>query len=1441
MKKKNKWLERLILSVLSLVMCIAILPIQNISAAEVQPKGYVIVSVEKFTLDEGWIVEPRVVPYFENKETAGYAVARALGDNNFNRGSASADTNIGYLASVRDQESPTTKVPQDIAEKLGENLKKRQSPEWLGEFDYFTGAGWMYSVNNVHPGDGMSNCKVKNNDVIRVHFTMIGGEDNNTDKTELTRQVAQINSANNKDELLKHSKLEEAYDDAKIALQERNTTQERVDQALAQLKEAQENPDGSDPEPEGYHLIYDPNGAVGSVVDDTLYKTGDTAQLKSSRPLNYPEDKFFSHWNTKSDGSGDMYLESANLRFEDKDITLYAIWDDLYTVTYDKNLESGGDNITMPVDTNSYFPGRKVTVRSLYQSPAGKVFKEWNTNADGTGEAYTANSQMTMGHENITLYAIWADGYTITYDANGGDGNPPSDGRKFIEGQKMNVGSGSLTKGNQKCSKWNTKPDGTGTTYKPNETLVFGAENIILYAVYEDAYRLSYDLNGGTGKLPSNSSLSLEGATWTVRNGTSMRKGDDVFKEWNTKPDGTGTTYHNKDFLVFGKEDVTLYAIYTQGYRVFYELNGGSGDIVDDNVYCDGNEVKVSSKTPTAPERMKFKEWNSNQWGTGTSYKGSFIFSGEKDVHLYAIYGEGHRLTYDFNGGTGEVYIDNNLYLPGEFASLQWRGEGVPTPPEGKVFAGWTLDKDQPKATVSIQAFPEQDTTVYAVYKDGLKVNYDLNGGKGTTPTVEGLKGGYNDTTFRVNNGSGITAPDGLHLKEWNTMPDGSGTTISLGSSLDVNPFIEDGKTELTLYAVYKPKYTITYDTNDGSEVNDNATYYEGDSMYVTRTVPVKEGVEFRRWNTEKDGSGMDYTAGEVITCGAGNITLYARWSANQVIYDANGGTNAPTDETLYGINTEVVAQKYEDMSAPEGKLFKEWNTKADGSGTSVASGEAFRIAKGNITLYAIWMDQEQQELIKAKEEGKAELDNYKNIDDYRDEQKAELKEAIEAGKKAIDEANDKIAVKQAVKNAKSVIDAIKTDTQLKDEEAAKIVIEQIMLLPAVNELTLENKVAVTEARVAYDNLTDTQKALVSNVSVLKAAEAQINFLEAQEIEDIEAAKNVSDQIASLPSVETLTLDHQKEVASARVAYERLTEKQQTHVTNLNTLEMAEARIKELIEEAKDDQAAIEPVIAMIDSLGEITLDKAESVYAARIAYDKLTEKQQKLVTNYDVLEAAEKAINQLEKNGAQTVSDMIDALPALDKLTLSDKYAVAEARAAFNELTENQKLLVENEKALNDAEAKIIELQEAADKAENDQKIAEAVINQIKSLPAVKDLTLEDKAIVEAVRVAYNSLSAVQRSYVSKDSLKVLEAVEAQILKLEEATSQPNPSLTTEPTPGGVSGNGGNAGSGHGAGSNTNTGITAGKSGAVWGSLALIAVAAGITGIRVSRRRKTK
>ena len=150
----------------------------------------------------------------------------------------------------------------------------------------------------------------------------------------------------------------------------------------------------------------------------------------------------------------------------------------------------------------------------------------------------------------------------------------------------------------------------------------------------------------------------------------------------------------------------------------------------------------------------------------------------------------------------------------------------------------------------------------------------------------------------------------------------------------------------------------------------------------------------------------------------------------------------------------------------------------------------------------------------------------------------------------------------------------------------------------------------------------------------------------AQEIADKAAAKAVDNLIDAIGDV-TLTDDCKAKIDAARKAYNALTDEQKALVSKLDILTDAEAKLAQLKKEAAD-KAAVDDVIAKIDAIGKVKLDKDSKakITAARAAYDALDDELKAQVTNYNTLLAAEKRYQQLrDKQNANdgSTSDSAD------------------------------------------------------------------------------------------------------------------------------------------------------------------------------------------------------
>lgn len=151
-----------------------------------EPDGYVVMSVEKLTLGQGFIMEPQRVPYYKGENLA-KVLDRALTSIGREYEYTRSLEDGFYLSAVEDPDRPSigTTIPAYIlnmwaaAKAVSPNIKSiahtdTSDPDFLGEFDYYSQSGWMISVNNSFPPVGAASISAADGLVVRWQFSLIG-------------------------------------------------------------------------------------------------------------------------------------------------------------------------------------------------------------------------------------------------------------------------------------------------------------------------------------------------------------------------------------------------------------------------------------------------------------------------------------------------------------------------------------------------------------------------------------------------------------------------------------------------------------------------------------------------------------------------------------------------------------------------------------------------------------------------------------------------------------------------------------------------------------------------------------------------------------------------------------------------------------------------------------------------------------------------------------------------------------------------------------------------------------------------------------------------------------------------------------------------------------------------------------------------------------------
>ncbi len=213
-------------------------------------------------------------------------------------------------------------------------------------------------------------------------------------------------------------------------------------------------------------------------------------------------------WSEYADGAGEIYYVQEEESEEDigtfapiKDTMLYAIWSpEQKTVILD------GQGAEEQIQTEIVFTFDKVVPTVVIPIRKQYVFQGYYIGVngtgikviekDGTGNIVTNNKNSCFDTID-TLYAYWIPEKQIIYDANYSplDSNCPTMEVTWIEEGKTGayLSKNLFTKIGYHFVCWNTKPDGSGTSYNDGQYIDNVTTRITLYAQWEkNTYKVHY-------------------------------------------------------------------------------------------------------------------------------------------------------------------------------------------------------------------------------------------------------------------------------------------------------------------------------------------------------------------------------------------------------------------------------------------------------------------------------------------------------------------------------------------------------------------------------------------------------------------------------------------------------------------------------------------------------------------------------------------------------------------------------------------------------------------------------------------------------------------------------------------------------------------------------------------------------------------------------------
>ena len=432
---------------------------------------------------------------------------------------------------------------------------------------------------------------------------------------------------------------------------------------------------------------------------------------------------------------------------------------------------------------------------------------------------------------------------------------------------------------------WNTKADGSGTSYADSETVNnLTTENeatITFYAQWKaNAYAVLFDKTGGESGTESVNAFydsDMPAATAPRYDGYGFAG---YF-------DADGVQYYDSEMnsvRVWDKtKNATLYARW-EGKTFTVTFDKESGIEGTSSVAAVFNENMPSASAPSKVGYI-FKGYFDERNGAGTQYYSEDMTSVSKwnkssAATLYAYWeARTYTVSFDYNGGNG-----NNDDVISTYDSNMPTITDIPTR-NGYIFTGYFDainggEKYYNADLTSAKAWDKvENTTLYAQW---IGVNYSVifDGNGNTSETMENQSFVYG-TSQNLN--ENLFVRTGYTFKGWNTEADGRGTNYSNCAS--VNNLTTEHNGTVVLYAqwianTYRVSlgdkigpYRVSFDLNGGNGDISSQTITETNPLTYP-TNPTKNGYIFGGWYLDA-GCTQEYDFSGVINK---DFTLYARW-----------------------------------------------------------------------------------------------------------------------------------------------------------------------------------------------------------------------------------------------------------------------------------------------------------------------------------------------------------------------------------------------------------------------------------------------------------------------------------------------------------------------------------------------------------------------------------
>ena len=365
-------------------------------------------------------------------------------------------------------------------------------------------------------------------------------------------------------------------------------------------------------------------------------------------------------------------------------------------------------------------------------------------------------------------------------------------------------------------------------------------------------------------------------------------------------------------------EDVTYTAQWKSrpANTIYYNANGGEGGPVKN--FSNAIYATVETGVPTRVG-YTFVCWNTESDGSGDSYKGgdkyyfTAVHNGEK-VTLYAQWkANDYTLSRDSNGGEALADVTVTFGKP-------YGGAIVASPRAGYTEDGWFLVVGDDVTDTEIKAntpvgMPDNHriflkrsiAPVTVTVSEDITKDYDGEEIVLTASTEEytGLRYAYqwykdgevlagkNDKTLTLD---GNVADSGVYTVKLTVTNAQDSGVITENDAVSTEAEVK--------VVVNKVNNSLTYNYNGADEEDSTVETIESAITVDADKEITRKGYTFMGWNTEPDGSGMSYKAGDELSFddngnGGMGVTLFAQWKANEYTLNFQIGKDPELKEQI--------------------------------------------------------------------------------------------------------------------------------------------------------------------------------------------------------------------------------------------------------------------------------------------------------------------------------------------------------------------------------------------------------------------------------------------------------------------------------------------------------------------------------------------------------------